>query len=565
MDLIKEEEMTTCCVNCLINFKDRNIQCYKLQSIHWKIIFKVDALSLCFICKKLVQNAECLIERILNNQILFNLDNFSEQIVIQPHLNVAVLDAIELSDIDMQTEEQTIVYKNGIYKEYVVKNEMEWKYEENLQNENDFIDIDIEIKKEPLDIAEYESEEIKILKTTVNKKKGIKKDRKDNAKLVNNVKLEEKNCQIDDVKTLNDIVLFEELKKMKKLEKAELKKSIEKTTIQKIFINKEQLMQERNMKANEKIFINCPYKCMDCVKGFAYKGTYQKHMELHSKVSRYKCLICGVIQKACMKDHYNSCHSKVAVLYRCQSCPRTYTDRYCLRKHVNSTHRNRRVICAHCMKTYASKDVLRNHIQLRHPTELPPTVLKKTIICKECGKAFQSPSQLKAHSLKHSSEKRFYCVECDKSFKSENILKQHLKLTARHITPSELRFPCTQCDRRFSIKRDLERHMNRIHLNIKPYKCDLCEKAFNNSWCMKKHRKMTHEGYKRPYIFPCTMCDKIFDRKSILKSHIRTHTGERPFQCTICPATFTQSSSLLTHTKLVHLKQTRAGKPKGIK
>ncbi|XP_013168929.1 PREDICTED: gastrula zinc finger protein XlCGF26.1-like [Papilio xuthus] len=549
MDLIKEEEMSTCCVNCLINFKDRNIQCYKLQSIHWKIIFKVDALSLCFICKKLVQNAECLIERILNNQILFNLDNFSEQIVIQPHLNVAVLDAIELSDIDMQTEEQTIVYKNGIYKEYVVKNEMEWKYEEHLQNENDFIDIDIEIKKEPLDIAEYESDEIKIQKKTVYKKKGIKKDRKDNAKL-------------------------------------------EKTTIQKIFINKEQLMQERNMKANEKIFINCPYKCMDCVKGFAYKGTYQKHMELHSKDKgnyvcnickqrmdtndklfrhkklhqiRYKCLICGVIQKACMKDHYNSCHSKVAVLYKCQSCPRTYTDRYCLRKHVNSTHRNRRVICAHCMKTYASKDVLRNHIQLRHPTVLPPTVLKKTIICKECGKAFQSPSQLKAHSLKHSSEKRFYCVECDKSFKSENILKQHLKLTARHITPSELRFPCTQCDRRFSIKRDLERHMNRIHLNIKPYKCDLCEKAFNNSWCMKKHRKMTHEGYKRPYIFPCTMCDKIFDRKSILKSHIRTHTGERPFQCTICPATFTQSSSLLTHTKLVHLKQTRAGKPKGIK
>ncbi|KPJ21308.1 Zinc finger protein 816, partial [Papilio machaon] len=124
---------------------------------------------------------------------------------------------------------------------------------------------------------------------------------------------------------------------------------------------------------------------------------------------------------------------------------------------------------------------------------------------------------------------------------------------------------CTQCDRRFGIKRDLERHMNRIHLNIRPYKCDLCEKAFNNSWCVKKHKKISHEGYKRPYIFPCTMCDKIFDQKSILKSHIRTHTGERPFQCTICPAKFTQSSSLGTHTKLVHLKQTRAGKPKTLK
>ncbi|XP_045539760.1 gastrula zinc finger protein XlCGF26.1 [Papilio machaon] len=599
MELIKEEEMTTSsyCVNCLCKSKDRNILYYKLQSEHLKIIFKVDALALCFVCKKHVQNAECLIEKILNNQILVNLHNFSDQtidVMVQPYFNIAVLDTIELSGIDVQTDEATIVYKYGVYNECIVKNEMKCEFEDYLRNDNDFIDIKVDIKNELSDIAECDTDinEIKIQKKTVKKKKGINKGRKRKAAVVTNG-MEETNCQINnDVNSINVMDLFKELETKEALEKSKLKKSIERTSIQKFYINSEQLMQERNIKANEKTYINCVYKCTDCVKGFAYKATYQKHMELHSKDKgnyvcnvckqrmdtdeklfqhkklhqiRYKCLICGITQKTCMRDHYNSYHSKVAVLYKCKSCPRTFTDRYYLRKHVTYRHKDRRVTCAHCMKTYANKDVLKNHIQLRHPTVFPPAELKKTIVCNECGKAFKSPSQLKAHSLKHSSEKKFYCVECDKSFKSENTLKQHLKLTARHVNPSELQYLCTQCDRRFGIKRDLERHMNRIHLNIRPYKCDLCEKAFNNSWCVKKHKKISHEGYKRPYIFPCTMCDKIFDQKSILKSHIRTHTGERPFQCTICPAKFTQSSSLGTHTKLVHLKQTRTGKPKTLK
>ncbi|KPJ19590.1 Zinc finger protein 658B [Papilio machaon] len=261
------------------------------------------------------------------------------------------------------------------------------------------------------------------------------------------------------------------------------------------------------------------YVCNVCKQRMDTDEKLFQHKKLHQ--IRYKCLICGITQKTCMRDHYNSYHSKVAVLYKCKSCPRTFTDRYYLRKHVTYRHKDRRVTCAHCMKTYANKDVLKNHIQLRHPTVFPPAELKKSIVCNECGKAFKSPSQLKAHSLKHSSEKKFYCVECDKSFKSENTLKQHLKLTARHVNPSELQYLCTQCDRRFGIKRDLERHMNRIHLNIRPYKCDLCEKAFNNSWCVKKHKKISHEGYKRPYIFPCTMCDKIFDTEKENKEHYK--------------------------------------------
>lgn len=47
------------------------------------------------------------------------------------------------------------------------------------------------------------------------------------------------------------------------------------------------------------------------------------------------------------------------------------------------------------------------------------------------------------------------------------------------------------------------------------------------------------------------MCEASFCRKPYLEVHMRTHTGERPYQCEVCQKRFTQKSSLNTH-KRVH-------------
>ena len=52
--------------------------------------------------------------------------------------------------------------------------------------------------------------------------------------------------------------------------------------------------------------------------------------------------------------------------------------------------------------------------------------------------------------------------------------------------------------------------------------------------------------------YHCEICGKSFVNSTDLCRHIRTHTGERPFQCDRCSARFTQNSTLKRHYKTVH-------------
>jgi len=62
---------------------------------------------------------------------------------------------------------------------------------------------------------------------------------------------------------------------------------------------------------------------------------------------------------------------------------------------------------------------------------------------------------------------------------------------------------------------------------------------------LRTGRNATH-----PSLFQCTLCPKRFTRAYNLRSHLRTHTDERPFVCTVCGKAFSRQWERMRHEGL---------------
>ena len=105
-------------------------------------------------------------------------------------------------------------------------------------------------------------------------------------------------------------------------------------------------------------------------------------------------------------------------------------------------------------------------------------------------------------------------------------------------------FPCSECDKVYTEESMLKRHLL-THIGVKPYKCSECDFATGQIGILNKHLQR-HPLRK---CFVCEECGKMFIDQCTLDRHILSHDEGFMFECWHCGQEFADVCKFNRHLK----------------
>ena len=142
------------------------------------------------------------------------------------------------------------------------------------------------------------------------------------------------------------------------------------------------------------------------------------------------------------------------------------------------------------------------------------------------------------------------CELCAKSFPSLDKLKTHIKSDHKEC---QEQFKCSLCDRAFLEKRLLKAHEECVH-GEKNILCVECGKRFIRTFDLNKHVRIKHEGIVTPETVPCMGkdCNRLFKTIGFMNAHFRRTHERVTFDCELCQTSGFTTKTCRTHRVRYH-------------
>lgn len=296
--------------------------------------------------------------------------------------------------------------------------------------------------------------------------------------------------------------------------------------------------------------------CWVCGTVVKNKQILSQHMQKHNEKT-HQCSICNRVfpSPLFLRRHEKSHYLEEDKCHICHICPKAFTRKNHLEKHILAHSKNTFFMCYACGKVFKSNEKLMLHQRRREALggNCPP-IRKQNRGRKDIKPNNNIPNTLNKTSKQ--SEEESSSLECDicgrKFIKSFNVIrhrKYHFCKGNPEIVQQLLGEPeeynCDKCSKEFFTKHALQYHSAMKHTGVaKPFACEFCHKRFRTRPQIMVHERM-HSG-ERPY--PCASCSKTFQTKTHLRHHEHVHSKEKPHLCPLCGLAFKSSSGLMEHT-----------------
>ncbi|XP_049871379.1 zinc finger protein 354A-like isoform X2 [Pectinophora gossypiella] len=318
-----------------------------------------------------------------------------------------------------------------------------------------------------------------------------------------------------------------------------------------IKLSAEEQLEEISKRQQSSNYLNAPFQCNLCYKGFIDTHAWRHHVGKHDpSAGDIECPVCKFRfkTKRTLQKHAANHEKK----YACKSC--SYVSKTTTQaKQHQRWHKGVTYKCQYCDEVSMKWTSYLSHVRIKHPSEF---------ICGICGYSFVSRLGLTMHrTMMHkqhaegteesNSPPGPYCAQCDVQFQSLEAYKRHMVTSVKHTQSNDFTTGCRVCGSTFPSAEELRLHHRKEHARKRPK--NYGKKPSSITWPAHCEHDRSEESIEPmgPY---CAQCDIKFKSQEGYKRHTfrSVKHSQNNLTCRICGSTFTLVKDLRSHHLLEH-------------
>lgn len=288
------------------------------------------------------------------------------------------------------------------------------------------------------------------------------------------------------------------------------------------------------------------HKCHRC----GYEAPCSNVLGNHLALKPCFCYYCDekFTCRPLLKEHYKVEHGAESNNFPCESCDKVHKIVSKLKDHQQlwqhgkfSSKLQETLNCSECPKQFSSKEYLRKHLKRCHRELFASILEKNSLKCQICHVSFKTRQRLNLHLDNHENVKTYRCKTCPFVTLNLAIFKAHSR---NHRQAPRLLVSCRFCSDKFENKKSMQTHVEASHPEHHFY-CDLCSLKFQYKFDIRYHMKV-HMIYQDN--FKCERCGAGFRDKLALNSHFK----QKISKCYYCDSQFLCKALLTRHLSESH-------------